>query len=503
MSLGAVVPGCRLVPNWNSSGFPAVSDHAGRLASSTAVDLEPIGIRWNPVGPATTLRSRNISRTETKSMRRTYSTWYVILFVVLTHSAPAGDSWPEWRGVTGQGVSDAKNLPVSWSETENVAWKVEIPGEGWSTPVVDSGQVWITLATHVPASKENAERRRQKTTNAQPLKISESVSLRAAGYDLTSGELIRNVELLTEKNPQMVHRVNSYATPSPILEDGRLYCHYGPYGIACMEIASGDVLWTNRTLRVKHENGPGSSPVLWKDLLIIHCDGIDQQYIVAINKHTGKQAWRTPRSGKLREDVQMHKSYATSLVVNVDGAQQIVSPASDWVYGYDPETGHELWKLKYGVLGFSNASRPIAGHGLIFTCTGYMKAEMLAISLNNPRQPEIQWRAKKQIPNVASPLLIGDEIYCASDAGIASCIDAKTGEPVWTQRIGDRFWASPLYADGRIYFFNHEGTTTVITPGRKFTKLAVNRLDGMVFASGAAVDGSLIQRTDKALYCLR
>lgn len=433
---------------------------------------------------------------------------FVTLTVLLsiTSLSPAADRWPAWRGPTGQGHSDATGLPVSWSQTENVAWKVKIPGKGWSSPVVENGQVWVTTAIDRPASKEDAERRRKTSTNSQPLTISASVSLRAVGVDLRTGELLRDVEVLTEKNPQMIHVENSYATPTPIIENGRLYCYYGPSGIACLDTRSGKVLWSNRSLRVEHENGPGSSPVLWNNVLIVHCDGIDKQYIVAIDKNTGKVAWKTPRSGELRENPQMRKSYATSLVTSVNGTTQILSPAADWMYGYDPKDGRELWKLNYGELGFSNAARPVVGHGLIYVCTGYMRSQLLAIRVDDRAGepvPTVVWRGKKQIPNVASPLVIGEEIYLASDSGIASCLDARTGKNHWTARIGKKIWASPLHADGRIYFFNRDATTTVIAAGKSFKKLSVNQLEGEQIATAAAVDGALILRTDHAMYCIR
>ena len=435
---------------------------------------------------------------------RIYATLAGVLASI--HLAAAGDHWPEWRGPLGTGVSDATNLPVCWSETEHVAWKVVLPGRGWSVPVIANGQVWATTGIDQPASKEEAERRRKESTNAQPLTISKSVSLRAIGLDLVNGKLLHNLELLSETAPQMIHRENSYATPTPILHKGRLYCHFGPLGIACLDLASLKVIWKNRSLNVMHENGPGGSPVRWQDLLIIHCDGIDQQYIVALNTETGARAWRTKRSGTPHQDIQMRKSYATSLIVDVNGKPQIVSPAADWVYGYDPRSGRELWKLPYGKLGFSNAARPIAGHGLIYVCTGYMKSELLAIRVDGDRntvRPRIEWRFTRGVPNVSSPLLVGDAIYFASDNGIATCIDARTGTVHWSERIGKRFWASPLYADGRIYFFDYDGVTTVIEPGTAFHKLAVNRLDGTLLTSAAVVDGSLLLRTDRALYCLR
>ena len=428
------------------------------------------------------------------------------MFSLSMHSVRAGDRWPEWRGETGQGISLAKNLPVRWSEERGVVWKTNVPGRGWSTPVIENGQVWLTAAHDEAAGKEEVERRRKTTTNSQPLIFSKFVSLRAVCVDLGSGELVRDIEVLSEQDPDFIHRENTYATPTPILENGRLYCHYGPCGIACLDTDSGEVLWANRDLRVKHENGPGSSPVLWQDKLYIHCDGIDEQYIVALNKNTGEIAWKTKRSGKLNDNPQLRKSYATPLVTEVNGETQLVSPAADWVYGYDLDSGKELWRLNYGELGFSNAARPVAGNGLLYIATGYMKARMLAVRVTNSgdkQQAEIAWDYTRQVPNVSSPLVIGDEMYFVSDKGIASCLDAKTGETHWTQRIGKHFWASPLYAEGRIYFFDRDGTTTVIAAGNKYQRLAINKLDGEMLATAAAVDNALVLRTDKALYRLQ
>ena len=418
-------------------------------------------------------------------------------------TSTAQDRWPEWRGESGQGVSAARGLPVKWSEKENIAWKVKIPGLGWSTPVIDQGQVWVTTAVDRLASKEDADRRRSASTNSQPLRISEWVSLRAVGIALDSGKRLQDVETLSVSEPQMIHVDNSYATPTPILEDGLLYCHYGTLGTACLDTRTGHVVWRNQELRIKHENGPGSSPILWKDRLVVHCDGIDQQYIVALDKHTGKIAWRTSRSGEMRDDPQLKKSYATPLVVDVKGTPQVVSPAADWLYGYDPLTRKELWRLPYGQLGFSNAPRPVFGVGTLFACTGYMKSQLLAIEIDRQNKPKVRWRYQRQVPNVSSPVLVGNEIYFVSDKGIATCLDARTGMPHWTQRIGKNYWASPIYADGRIYFFSKEAKTTVVVAGKRFKQLAVNQLEGTMLATAAAVNGMLVLRTDKAVYGIR
>ena len=421
----------------------------------------------------------------------------LLLLLVSTSLVSAAD-WPQWRGPDGQGHSTAKGLPLTWSETENVAWRTAIPGRAWSSPVVDGQQIWLTTAVEAEASLVEKAKKLQDNFAGQPLNIVGQVSLRAICVDRPSGKLLHDVELLVAESPDPVHQLNSFASPSPVLEEGRLYAHFGTNGTACLDTATQKVLWTNRELKLKHENGPGSSPVLWGDLLIVHCDGSDTQSIAAINKLDGKTAWRTNRSGEMNPEPQLKKAYGTPLITKVGGREAILSPASDWLYAYEPETGRELWKLSYGAQGFSIVPRPVVGHGMIFFGTSFMKPEILAVTLDD--QPKIAWRFGKQAPNMPSPLLIGDELYIVADKGVATCLDAKTGQANWTERLGGNFCSSPLFADGRILIGNREGKMFAIAPGKTFKLLATNSLDGEIMATPAAVDADLIVRTEKALY---
>jgi outer membrane protein assembly factor BamB len=312
--------------------------------------------------------------------------------------------------------------------------------------------------------------------------------------------LLHDVELLTQDRPQPTHNMNSFASPTPVLEDRRLYCHFGTHGTACLDTATQKVLWTNRELTLNHENGAGSSPVLIGECLVFHCDGSDVQYIAALDKRTGRVAWKTERSGKMNDNPQLKKAYGTPLVVEAAGGPQLLSPASDWLYAYDPATGRELWKLPYGVLGFSIVPRPVAGHGLFFMSTSFMQAQLLAVKLDGDGGPSIAWRYTRQMPSMCSPLLVGDEIYLISDKGIATCLDAHTGKLHWTERLPGNYAASPLLADGKIYISSREGETAVFAPGRTFRRLGNGKLDGSILASPVAVDSALYVRTDMALY---
>ncbi|MBI5801962.1 MAG: PQQ-binding-like beta-propeller repeat protein [Verrucomicrobia bacterium] len=407
--------------------------------------------------------------------------------------------WPEWRGPGGQGHSKATGLPVSWSETKNVAWKAELPGRAWSSPVIEGRNIWLTTAIETPATKEDAARRLKANTGDQALTLLEKLELRALCVDRDTGKLTQNILLLSLREPQWVHALNSYASGTPVIEDGKLYCHFGALGNACLDTRAGKVLWTHTGLVVMHENGPGSTPVIWKNLMIFHLDGSDHQFIAALDKRTGKLAWKTPRSGEMNTNPQLKKSYGTPLLLAINGKEQIISPSSDWIYSYD-ELGRELWRVKYGQLGFSLTPRPVVGHGMIFMSTGYMKAQILALRYEGEKTPKIAWRYEKGAPTMPSPLLVGGELYFVNDGGIFTCLDAKTGAEHYRERLGGNYSSSPTFADGKIYVHNREGLTSVVKPGTKFEVLEKNPLPGKIFASLAAVDHALFLRTDTALY---
>jgi outer membrane protein assembly factor BamB len=416
----------------------------------------------------------------------------------------APPEWPQFRGPGGQGHADptAIGMPIQWSEHENIVWKTTLPGRGWSSPVIAGNQIWLTTALETPATEEQKARILQgKDAGAiKQLQVTGKLSLRALCVDRRSGQVVHNVELLVEENPQPIHNMNSFASPTPVLEEGRLYCHFGASGTVCLDTESAKILWTNRDLVINHENGAGSSPVVWQDLVIFHCDGSDLQFIAALDKHTGRLAWITPRTGKLNDNPQLKKAYGTPLVVTVAGRPQLFSPAADWLYGYDPATGRELWKLPYEELGFSIVPRPVAGNGMLYLSTSFMQPQILAVKYEGEATPTIAWRYAKQAPTMPSPLLVGQDLYMVSERGIATCLDALTGKMHWTERLPGNYAASPLFADGKIFFCSRDGDTVVIEPGPTYRQLAASKLDGQILASPAAIKDAIYLRTDKALY---
>ena len=289
---------------------------------------------------------------------------------------------------------------------------------------------------------------------------------------------------------------------TPLMVDGVLYFMAGTRRVAvAVDAATGAILWKHSLQKIKHENGAGGTPVLFGNRLIFDCDGSDQQYIVALDTATGEVAWKTERSGERNPEPQLKKAYGSPIVTEIDGRTVVLSTGADWLYAYDPTDGRELWKQAYGVLGFSIVPRPIVGHGMAFISTSFMQPELLAVKLpTGDALPEIAWRVKKSVPNIPSPILVGDEIVMVSDKGVATCLDADSGEVRFSERLGGNFCSSPIYADGRIWVGNREGQTFILTPGKEFHVEATNQLDGEIMATPIAVGPALFLRTDKAVY---
>ena len=389
--------------------------------------------------------------------------------IVLLLLSPWFQDWPQFRGPTGQGVSEEKGLPLTWSETKNVRWKVAIPGRGWSSPVIQGERIWLTTATE------------------------EGKSLRAIAVDLNTGAILQNVEVFRLKSARLANSKNSFASPTPVVEGDRVYLHFGAFGTACIT-QSGEIVWKTRLEYDNGQHGTGGSPVIYEDLLIVSCDGNDVQFVVALDKTTGKVRWKKTREG--------YQAYSTPLVVSLPGGDQVISPGAFRAIAYEPRTGKEIWQVKYGE-GFSNVPRPVYGHGLVFICTGFQQASLLAIKPDGHgdiTKSKIEWRLDRGVPFAPSPLLVGNELYMVSDNGIATCVDAKTGQELWRARLGGNHSASPIYADGKIYFLSEEGESVVIAPGRELKHLATNQLDGPTLASMAVSSGSLFIRSQTHLY---
>ncbi|MCX6923596.1 MAG: PQQ-binding-like beta-propeller repeat protein [Verrucomicrobia bacterium] len=423
----------------------------------------------------------------------------LILVLSLALLALGGPStradWPEFRGPWGDGHASAPGdtksigLPLQWSETNNVRWKTEIPHRGWSTPVVLGGQVWLTTATL------------------------EGHDFFALGLDAETGAIRFNEKVLHSDNPEPLGNgasMNCYATPSPLIEPGRVYVHFGSFGTACLDTTTGKVLWKRSDLLCRHYRGPASSLIAFENLLILTMDGVDVQYHVALDKKTGETVWKTKRSviwndedvpGQMARDGDLRKAHSTPLVVTAAGKPLMLSAGAKAAYGYDPRTGLELWRVQYN--DRSTAPRPLFDHGLAFFVTGLTKKELWAVKTDGQgdiTDTGIVWKFKSHVGPYASPLLVDGLIYTAAEENYVTCLEAATGQVVWAERIGGKYAASPVYADGRLYFFNQQGTTTVIKPGRAFEVLATSTLAGGFMASPAVAGKAFFLRTRTHLY---
>ena len=401
-----------------------------------------------------------------------------VLKFAIFGQAVAGENWPEFRGPTADGHSDSTGLPATWSETENIAWKTPIPGKGWSSPVIWGKQVWVTTATE------------------------DGKTLIAFCLDRDTGSVIHELPLFTVEKPSYIDPFNSYASSTPVIEEGSVYLSWGSYGTARVETTSGQVQWIRRDLLCEHFRGAGSSPILHGDLLIQHYDGFDYQYVIALNKHTGKTVWKTDRPTDFETDNgDIKKAYATPIVITVKEKDQLISPTSKGIFGYDVQTGAEIWRVTFDP--FSTPSRPLYHDGVLIFSAGFSKGVLFAVrpdGQGDVTETHIVWKEEKSMPSKPSPLLVDGLIYTIEDQGVAMCLEEKTGESVWKARLGGNYSASPVYGDGKLFFLSEEGKTSVVVPGREYKLLAENSLPDGFMASPAVAGKAMFLRTRKAVY---
>jgi outer membrane protein assembly factor BamB len=379
----------------------------------------------------------------------------------------AADDWPQFRGPDGQGHALATGLPTTWSETQNIRWKVPVSGLGWSSPVVADGKIWLTTA------------------------IDAEQSLRAICLDGESGSVLTDVEVFRKQDLGRIANKNSHASPTAVIDGQFVFVHFGAHGTACLT-ADGKIVW-KRELKYDQHHGPAGSPVVWHDLLFISCDGHDVQYTIALDKRTGEVRWKSDHPG-------LH-AYSTPLLINTAGGEQLITSGGGALIAYAPADGSELWRYRH--TGHSAVPRPVFGNGLVYFCSGYWAPALFAVRPDGKGEvtdSHVQFSLRRSVPHNPSPLLIDDRLYMVSDQGILACADALKGTEIWRQRLSGSYSASPLLADGKIYLLDEDATATVIMPADKFRPLAENHLDGRALASPAVMDRSLLIRTDTHLY---
>ncbi len=438
------------------------------------------------------------------------SSFAPLVFLALSlATAHAAENWPQFRGPTGDGIATAENLPTEFNDSSNVVWRTELPGRGWSSPVTDGRSLWVTSAEEVfPTDEERIAKLKADGEEERTFKVrqvAKQIDLSVLEVDFESGEILRKVALRSVEAPQTIHALNSFASPTPVLAGGKLFAHFGTFGTWCIDTESGSTIWTE-TIPLEHGVGPGSSPFVYENLLILICDGVDRQFVTALDTETGKEVWTTERPEMRAPKGDQKKSYNTPILVQgSDGREQLICMGAQWLISYAPRTGQELWRLDHGS-GFSVVPRPVFSekHQLLYISTGFGKPRLLAIRVDGEgditNQDKIAWEEPKRIPAKPSPLLVGDHLFVISDGGVGSCFEAATGKILWTERIDGNYSASPLFADGKIFVANQEGMVTVFPPGDTYTPLAKNQFGASIMASPIAIGESLILRTEAALY---
>ena len=425
---------------------------------------------------------------------------FIFACVLYAQDGTKENYWNQFRGPNGDGKATETNLPIEFSETKNVRWKVPIHDKGYSSPIVWGNQIWVTTA------REDGR------------------ELFAICVDLENGNILQDIKVFDVAEPQLEHGdLNSHASPTPVVEEGRIYVHYGTYGTACLDTKTGDKLWERRDLNCDHRVRPASSPIIDEDTLFLTFDGVDVQFIAALDKNTGDTLWLQHRKvdsnfeevlkAKGVTDIEEtnkekpndnRKSYATPTIITFQGKKQLVSPAAEVTISYDPKTGDELWRVRHEGWGWNVACRPIFAHNLVYFTIGVEKL-LLAVDpsgAGDVTDTHIVWSNRKGAPEIPSPLIVDDLVFMVNEGGVASCLEAKSGNQVWRGRVGGDHWASPLYAGGNIYFFSMDGRVSVISAGREFKLLARNEFDTEFIASGAVAGNTLILRSRTHLYCI-
>jgi len=409
-----------------------------------------------------------------------------VLFLLLSCQSNI-ENWTHLRGSSLDGLSKTDQAPVRWSESENIRWKTEIKGLGWSSPVVYGNQIWLTSAAK------------------------DGEWLSAVCVDFESGQIIKEIELFRPDSVQRIHGTNSYASSTPCIEKGFLYVHYGTYGTACINTENFDVVWARTDLNCEHMQGAASSPILYNDLLIVHLEGTDVQDIYALNKQTGETVWKVGCPDKaIYEAIApvYRKSYQTPIVIQVDGKDQLISNRAQFAVSYDPNTGTENWRIYYGE--DSPVSMPLFYHGLVLVNPGWViskgvpyYAELFAVDptgSGDVTKTHVKWTMEADVPQISSPVIVDSLMFMIEERGTMSCVNPENGHVFWKEKLKGHFDASPVYAAGNIYFTNMRGETTVVKATDTFEKVAENKLEGIFKATPPILRNAVLMRSDKYLY---
>jgi outer membrane protein assembly factor BamB len=413
----------------------------------------------------------------------------VLPVICLIMSQPAftqTENWTSFRGSHLNGIAEKENIPLKWDST-TIKWKTMIHDRGYSSPVVFDNQVWVTTAT------------------------ADGKSLYAVCIDFNTGKIIYDIKVFTPGKVEGKHTLNTYASPTPCIEKGYVYVHYGSYGTACINTSDGAIVWKRNDLKCNHVQGPASSPILYKNLLILHYEGTDVRFIIALDKSTGETVWKTDRPAEPYKALPEigRKAYITPIIINVKGQDMLISNGSAVCIAYEPETGKEIWRVVDGAE--STIAMPVYEKGILYWYTGFKEdssgktTELIAVNPDGKgdiTDTNILWRKKEELSRnqCLTPVIKDGLIYTVNTMNKMMCIDAATGKEVWSKHVTSNYDASPLYINGNIWFFSVKGEVIALKPGREYVVVAKNRMDSGIWATPAVLRNAVILRTVKYLY---
>lgn len=409
-----------------------------------------------------------------------------LLWTGLAFSYSQENNWTHFRGSNLNGISSAKDIPLVWDDS-HTKWKTEIHGKGHSSPVIYDNQIWITTAT------------------------ADGKDLYALCTDFEKGELLFDIKIFSYEETISKHSINTFASPTPCIEKGFVYVHFGSLGTACLKTSDGSVVWKRNDLKCNHVQGPGSSPILYKNLLILHFEGTDVRYLIALDKKTGSEVWRTDRPAEPYVPLNQigKKAYVTPIIINVKGQDLLISNGSAVCCAYEPLTGKEVWRVVRGAE--STVPMPVSENGIIYFYTGSMNnpeggtyTEMLAVNPDGKgdiTNTNILWRKHddQSQTQISTPVIKDGLIYTITSRNLLMCIDTKDGKELWSQRLRANCNASPVYADGKIWVFTVKGEVIAVKPGKSYEEIARNQMDSGIWATPAFIRNSVILRTEKYL----
>lgn len=420
---------------------------------------------------------------------RLYIFSITFIYIFVWGCTNQNQNWTHFRGSGLNGHALVKNAPLNWGESSNIDWKVPVKGLGWSSPVVYEDQIWLTSAAR------------------------DGKEFYTFCFDFETGKLLDEKTIFTSEDPQRIHSTNSYATPTPCIEKGYVYVHFGSFGTACINTRTYEVVWKRDDLPCEHMQGPASSPVIYKDMLILHLEGTKDPYVVSLNKRTGELIWKSVRPPEIYDPIQpvYRKSYQTPIIIEVNGRDLMISNSAFMCFAHDVYTGEVVWTVEYGY--DSTVSMPLYHNGIVYVNSGWIFLEnkpsftrQYAIDPSGEgdvTDTHVKWIYEDEVPQIPTPVIVDNRMYMVHDRGMVTCLDIQTGKPVWKEKLSGNFNSSPVYAGGNIYFINVKGECTIIKPGDKFQIVAENNIGETVKTLPVFVRERMILRTEKNLFLIR